>query len=209
MIPVSAFFSRLMPNIIGCPEPLAQQALVDAAIEFCDQTTYVTTDLDPVSIQKGVTQYELDLPAQTELSQILRVWVDGRLLGPVPSFEVQSTTAPEGTPLYYYTRDRDEVLNLTLYPAPDKNVTNGLVVRVATRPTRGATQVHSALYNEWADVIVESALAKMYGTPGQVFSNEAKSVVLMQKVRARTNVARVEAYRGRTVSSMSVQMRSF
>ena len=209
MVPVSSFLSRLLPYVIGCPEPLAQQALVDAAIEFCDHTLIVTTDLDPVSVVKGVRQYEMELPAQTGLSQVLRVWMDGTMLGPVPSTEVQSVDAPEGTPLYYYTRDRDEVLNLTLYPSPDKDIPNGLIVRVATRPTRTATQLHSALFNEWVDVIVESALARLYDTPGQVFSNEAKAVVLWQKVRAKTNVARMEAYRGRTVSSLSVQMRSF
>jgi hypothetical protein len=209
MVPVSAFFSRLLPNVIGCPEPLAQQALVDSAIEFCSQSLVTTTDLDPVSVTAGVGNYELDLPAQTELAQIMRVWLDGRMLGPVPTYEVQSVESFPGMPTYYFGRDIDEVLNVRLFPTPDKDVPNGLVVRVATKPTRTATQVHSVLFERWSDVIVEGALARLFDTPGQVFTNEAKALVLNQKVRAKTAVARTDAMRGRTVSSMSVTMRSF
>ena len=46
MIPLSAFFPRLLPNVLGCPEPLAQQALLDSAIEFCSRSLAVTTTLD-------------------------------------------------------------------------------------------------------------------------------------------------------------------
>jgi hypothetical protein len=209
MVPVSAFFSRLLPNVIGCPEPLAQQALVDSAIHFCETTLAITVDLDPQNVLVGVRDYELDLPTQQELAQVVRVWLDDRLLSPVPSYEVASIESIDGRPRYYFSRDIDEVLTIRLFPTPDKEYLAGLAVRVATRPTRNAAQVHNALFNEWSEVIVDGALARLHDIPGQSFSNEAKSMMLYQKVRNRMNSARVTSLHGRTVSSMSVTMRAF
>lgn len=209
MVPVNAFFSRILPHVIGCPEPLAQQAVVDAAIEFCEATLICAVDLDPIDVQRGVNQYELDLPSQTALSQILSVVYDGFCLSPVPSSRVVETRTYEGHPTYYYTRDVDEVLVLTLYPTPNKNISAGLRVRVATRPTRTATQVHSVLFNDWSDAIVDLALARLMDIPGQSFTNESKAVLHRQKAKTRITEARLEALRGRTMSSMSVSMRRF
>lgn len=209
MVPVGVFFSRVLPNVIGCPEPLAQQAVVDAAIEFCEATLACAVDLDPVDVRKGVRQYELDLPPQMALSQILSVIYDDFCLVPIPSSRVVEVGTHEGHPVYYYTRDVDETLVLNLYPTPDKNILGGLRVRAAVRPTRTATQVHSSLFNDWSDAIVDLALARLMDTPGQPFTNEAKAVMLRQKAKARMTEARLEALRGRTMSSMSVSMRRF
>lgn len=209
MVPVTSFFSRLLPNVIGCPEPLATQALLDSAIAFCEQSLAVQTDLDPVDLKAGTRRYELDLPSQSELSQVLRVWANDRPLVAVPSAMVVERSGQQGEPLYYYNRDVDEVVVLHLFPTPDKDVPGGLVVRVATRPTRNATQVHSSLFKEWTEVIVDGALARLHDMPGQPFTNEAKAMLLSQRVRSQTNAARVEALRGRAVSSMSVTMRPF
>lgn len=209
MVPVSTFFSRLLPNVIGCPEPLAQQALVDSAIAVCDQALVVQVDLAPVPVLEGVRDYELGMPPQQELSQVMRVWAGDSMLGPIPSFQASGVEVMPGSPRYYYTRDIGETMNIRLLPTPDRGNAEGLRVRVATRPTRNATQFHSSLFNEWVDVVVDGALARLHDTPGQVFTSEAKALVLYQKVRAKINVARVEALRGRVVSSMSVAMRRF
>lgn len=208
MVPVSTFFSRLMPSIVGCPEPLAQQALVDSAIALCDQALVVQIDLDPVPVLEGVRDYELELPPQQQLSQVIRVWAGDSMLDPVPSFQASGVDGPSGRPRYYFTRDVDGVLNIRLAPTPDQPL-DRLRIRVATRPTRSATRLHRSLFDEWVDVVVDGALARLYDTPGQVYSNEAKALVLYQNVRAKINTARLEALRGRVVSSMSVTMRPF
>ena len=194
---------------MGCSEPLAQQALIDSAIALCDQALIVQTDLDAVNVVTGTRDYEIELPSQQELSQVMRVWLDDRLLGPVPSFQVGEIASETGSPRYYFSRDIDELVNLRLFPTPEKDYPSGLVVRVATRPTRNATQFHKSLLTEWVDVVVDGALARLHDTPGQPFTAEAKALMLYQKVRVRIAAARIEALRGRVMSSMSVQMRPF
>lgn len=209
MVPVTQFFPRLIPQVLGCPEPFAAQAVVDAAIEFCEKSLCVQATLDAAPVTAGVSQYEFDLPTQTALVQVLSAICGTRSLVPVPSTSVTTAPSLSGTPQYFYTRDVDEVLTAFLFPTPDKSDPLGLTFRVALRPTRVATQLHSSLFDQWADAIVDGAAARIMATAGQPFTNEAKAVVLMQKFRGQVNAARLEALRGRVVSSMSVKMRSF
>jgi len=209
MVPVSAFFSRLIPHVVGCPEPLAHQAVVDSAIALCDQALVVQIDLDPVSVIRGLADYELEMPSQQRLSQVINVGLEHRALTPVPSYQVGVVSDVSGQPKYYFSRDIDEILQLRLFPTPDRDYQDELRVRVATRPTRDATRLHQSLFNDWSEAVVEGALARLYDTPGQAFSSEAKAMLLYKKVRAKINDARIEALRGRVMSSMSVSMRGF
>lgn len=208
MVPVSAFLSRLLPNVIGCPEPTALQALVDAAIEFCESTLAVRSTLDPADLVSGNSTYELDLPSQTLLSQVVTVRVNDRVLQALPSSQVYGVLS-SGGPTAYYAEDVEETLVLRLAPIPDKDEAGALVVRVATRPTRSATQFHSALFNEWAEVLVDGALSRLYDIPDQAFTDYAKALVLQQRFRHKANMARIQALHGRAVSSMSVTLRGF
>lgn len=209
MVPVSDFLTRLNPNAIGCPEPLARQALIDSAIAFCEQSLAIQYDINPISVVEGQRDYTLVLPTDTELAQVVRVWHNGKMLAAAPVFMVSQVDDTKGVPVCFYMLDIAEAPGIRVYPTPDKSISSGLVVRAALRPTRSAENVHSALFTNWADVIVDGALARIYGTPDQDFTNEAKAIVLEQKVRAKTNTARVESLRGRAVSSLRVTMRAF
>lgn len=209
MIPLSAFFPRLMPKVIGCSEPLAQQALLDAAIEFCERSLVVTTTLDAVTLREGIASFEVESPTNTTIAQVLNLWYDGRLIDPAPYAEVTSSDKSRGEPRYFYGEDIDEVFNITLLPAPDRTVRNGVIVRAALKPTRSATTVHNVLFERHAQAITDGALAILLATPDQPFSDESKSVAMGVRARAAANNARTDAMHGRVQSSMSVKMRAF
>lgn len=209
MVPLSQFFPRLLPHVLGCSEPLAQQALLDSAIEFCGRTLAVVEPVDPITVPTGFPSVEIETPTGTQVAQVLSVMFDGQALEALPSWETASLDAPNGTPKAFWGEDIDEAYHLTLLPAPDRLVRNGLKVRLALQPTRSATQVHSILYERFADAIVDGALAILYAVPDQPFTNEPKAQLMAARARARTNAARVDALHGRAVSSMSVQMRLF
>lgn len=209
MVNLSAFFPRLIPNVMGCPEPLAQQALLDAAITFCDQSLAVTVDLDPITVPVGATAVELETPDQTTIAQVLYAWYDKQLLNSVPYGQFTDIYRPNATPTDYTIEYLDEVANLRVYPAPTKAVTNGLVVRVALRPTRTATQVHDILFQRYVEGIVAGAQSILCAMPDQPFSNDARSVVMGQRARAAANQARADMMYGRSQSSLSVAMQGF
>lgn len=209
MVPLSQFFPRLLPQVLGCSEPLAQQALLDSAIEFCSQSLAVVQPLDPITVPVGFPTVEIETPTDTQVAQVMSAMFDGQLLEGLPSWESATLSAPDGTPRAFWGQDIDEVYHLTLLPAPDRLVRNALLVRVALQPTRSATQVQDILYDRYADAIISGALAYLYAVPDQPFTNEPKAQMMASRARARTNAARGDAARGRMVTSLSVQMRAF
>jgi hypothetical protein len=209
VIPLSAFFPRLLPSVLGCPEPLAQQALLDSAIEFCGRSLAVTTTLDAVTLREGLASFEVETPTNTTIAQVLNLWFDGRLIDPAPYAEATAPDSPAGEPRYFYGEDIDEVFNITLMPAPDRTVRSGVIVRAALKPTRSATTVHNILFERYAPAIVDGALAILMAIPDQSYSNEQKALVMGSSARAKANAARTDALHGRVQSSMSVKMRSF
>lgn len=209
MIPLSAFFPRLLPSVIGCPEPLAQQALLDSAIEFCDRSLAVTTTLDAVTLREGLASFETETPTDTTIAQVLNLWFDGRQIHPAPYMEATDVATSTGEPRYFYGEDIDETFNITLLPAPNRTVRSGVIVRAALKPTRSATTVHNVLFERYAQAIVDGAQAILLAIPDQPFSDEAKAQVMAVKARSGANHARTDAMHGRVQSSMSVKMRAF
>lgn len=209
MVNLSQFFPRLLPYVVGCPEPLAQQALLDSAIEFCHRSLVVTAMLDPVTIVAGTSTYELDLPAQTAVEQVLDVWRDGTRIEPSPYETTTNLYRTPATPQYYYGQDIDEVFNLSLLPSPDTTIANGLRVRVALRPTRSATKVHDILYDRFAEGIVAGALGILMTVADEPFTNPTAAAAQTVKARMLANNARFDAMHGRVQSSLSVRMRAF
>lgn len=73
MKPVSDLFSRVMPYLPGGTEPLVAQALVDAAIMFCEDAQVVRTTLDTITCKPGQAAYDLLAPNQQIVGRIQRV----------------------------------------------------------------------------------------------------------------------------------------
>ena len=49
MISIDSFFSRVLPYVVGCSEPMARQAVLDSAIKFCDQSNVIRQTVDAFS----------------------------------------------------------------------------------------------------------------------------------------------------------------
>lgn len=210
MVNLSQFFPRLLPYVVGCPEPLAQQALLDAAIEFCNKGNAVSLMLDPITTIKGTATYEIETPTQTGVSTVLKLWYDGNVLSPLPYEQALSLfNNPNGAPRFFYGQYVDEVYSITLLPTPDKTVPNGLQIRVALTPTRSATQVHTILYDRYADAIVQGAISTLSAIPDQPFTNLPQAAAAAVRFRAEANLARGEIMHGNVQSSLSVKMRAF
>jgi hypothetical protein len=210
VVDLSRFLSRMLPYLVGCPEPLAQQALLDSAIDFCSRTNAVSINLDPITAIKNIATYEVETPAQTGVSVIQKVWYDNRLL--MPAAYEQATdiyNQPNGTPRFFFGEYVDEVYSITVVPAPEKTLPNGLRVRASLTPTRNATQVHDVLYDRYAEGIVHGAIAIVAAIPDQSYSDLTMAAASAIRARAETALARGEALHGNVQSSMSVKMRAF
>jgi hypothetical protein len=210
VVPLSRFLPRLLPYVVGCPEPLAQQALLDSAIDFCQRTSAVSVTLDPITVIKNIPTYEIETPAQTSVGTVQKVWYEGKLVLPAAYEQaIEIYDKPNGTPRFFFGQYVDEVYSLTLVPNPEKTSPNGLIVRAALTPTRTATQVHDLLFDRYVDAIVHGAIYQLCAIPDQPFTNLPQAAASALKARAEVSLARGEAMHGNVQSSKSVKMRAF
>lgn len=206
---LSAFFPRILPYLPGCPEPLAAQVLIDAAIEFCDSSLVLRQNLDTFNTVVGRVQYDLDAPsAQHDINRVMGVTLDGKELvaGMAEALRGDMPTAP-AKPRGFYTDRTDSVFTLMLSPPPDE--VYSVLVNVALSPTRTATQLDDDLYNTWINPIVSSAIARAMQIPGQPFSNPAQAQILLNSVARQTVTSRIEGNYGFVRGSMRVRSRPF
>jgi len=209
MKPLSAFFPRILPYLPGCPEPLAAQVLVNAAIEFSEASLTLRQNLDTFKTFKGQVQYDLDPPsAQHDINRVMGVTLDGKELtaGMAEAIRGDLPTAV-AKPRGFYTDRTDSVFTLMLSPPPDGAY--DVVVNVALRPARAATQLDDDLYNIWIDPIVSGAIARAMQIPGQPFSNLAQAQVLLDSAARQTVGSRIESNYGLVRGSMRVRNRPF
>jgi hypothetical protein len=213
---LDAFLPRLMPQVMGCSEPLAVQALLDSAIEFCEETNIVQVVTDPSPMAEGVSQYDIDLPSQTEVARVLKVWSGARVLTQIEpvtaenlllyNSPVGAAVAVLGAPLSAVVEESGTV---TVYPTPDSVTAANemLSFRVAVKPTRSATSVPDELYKSWAEAVVSGALFRLASMNGQTFSSDKVAKAGFERYRYFVNRAHIEANRGRLAGPLGVRNR--
>lgn len=209
MKPLSVFYPRILPYLPGCSEPLVDQVLVSAAIEFSEKSLALRQNLDSFRTVIGIDQYDLDAPTTNhDIDRVMSVAVDGKELSP-GLFEAIRNDLPtaNATPRGFYTDRTDNVLTLKLSPPPDGRYP--VVVNVNLRPAMTATQLDDDLFNMWAEPIVAMAVARAMQIPDQPFTNFARAQQLLDSAARQTNSARIDGNYGSVRGSMRVRSRPF
>ena len=206
---LSAFYSRILPHVPGCSEPLVDQLLVRAAIEFCEATNVLRQDLDPFYTRAGAIEYDLDLPSRNhDLARIMSVSVAGTNISAGLSEAMPNALSTQrAKPMGFYTNRANSVLTIHLYPIPDGKYS--VITNVALRPHRAATELDDDLYNIWIDPIVANAIGYAMLIPDQSFTNPAQAATLFEVAARQTAASRVEGNYGFVRGSMRVRSRPF
>lgn len=206
---LSTFYSRILPFLPGCSEPMVDQVLIDSAIDFCEKSLVLRQNLDTFNTVIGVSNYDLDPPsAQHVISRVVSVAVDGKDIsaGLAEAIRNDLPTA-NSIPRGFYTDRTDNTFTLSLSPPPDKKYT--VVVGVVLAPAITATQLDDDLYNTWSEPIVNGALARAMMVPDQPFTNFARAEQLTAAAAQKTITARTEGNYGFVRGSMRVRSRPF
>jgi len=209
MKPLSAFYPRILPYLPNCPEPLVDQVLVNAAIEFAEASLTLRQNLDSFNTVVGKVDYDLDPPTRYhDINRVMGVTLNGKELRP-GLFEAIRNDLPTATaiPRGFYTDRTDNTFTLRLSPPPDKAYP--VVVAVTLRPARDTTQLDDDFYNIWIDPIVSGAIARAMQIPDQPFTNLPRAQELLASAAQQTVSSRIESNFGLVRGSMRVRPRSF
>ena len=213
---LDAFLSRLLPLVPGCAHPVALQALVDSAIEFCEKSQVIQLTTAAVNAVAGTFNYTIVLPADTNVSQVLRVWYGNAEMGLPAQHDVNSplaynpvagdATREVGTPRMAFIVDPTTI---TLYPTPRVDLTSAVTVRVATKPSRSATTLADLLLEDWVEGVVAGAAYRLAASPSEAYSSDSNAMKYASMYRYHLGCARIEANKGRVRGDMTVTQRPF
>lgn len=177
MATADSFLPDILPHVSGCPNIIAQHALRNAVIRFCEESLIWRESLPAMAVVNGQSEYPLSTPEGTRIVRVLAVTYDGAPLAAV-SGDALDSESPDwrtnGTDRGYIAED-PELLRLTFAPGTD--IAAGLVVRVALKPTRAATEYPDTLYEEWAPAIAAGALAALMLQVNTAWTNPAAAAV--------------------------------
>lgn len=160
------FFPHVLPDVPGVNEPAAELALLKAAREFCERTRAWRVTLDPTGISAGIDEYDLELPAKSEL-----VRIESAKRGTV-DVKVAMPNAPLGRNEAWI-----ECLDgrtLTVNPVPAAAAS--LVLNVTLKPSLSAVGVEDYLFERYADVISLHAIAALKRQAGKTYTDVAGAV---------------------------------
>lgn len=213
MTSYDAFFSWVLPDVPGCPEIAATQAIRDAVIEFCEKSSIHQVDHDPVLVTPGVVDYELSSPeTQTRVVRVMKAWLGKSELAPAaPDLVADPTLYNQNilgqsvvgsTPKYFTQKSANEV---SVFPVAV--ATDTLTMRVALVPTRASTGCADFLFEQWVEQISAGAIARLQLTSGRQYANPEAAGINRLEFMAGINAARQKANRGYTRADLSVRMR--
>lgn len=209
------FFPYVLPEVAGCPEITAIQAIRDSVINFCEQSLIHQTDHDPVSVVARIADYDLDSPVNNHrITKVMKAWYKGVELLPAAPDQVRDPSVYNqriggyqtdySTPKYFIQKDSS---TFSLLPIPDQSLSSAITMRVALVPLRTSTTCEDFLFEQWVEPIAAGAVSKLQLSAGKPYSNPAAAAIHQATFIRGLNAARQKANRGYTRSNLSVQLR--
>lgn len=206
----SAFYDYVLPELNGVPTNLVDIYLRRAAIEFCEETTVYVADHDPISLIKGIAEYDLEAPEpETDIVSVKKAWVEDAgieyigqdTLNQRPTYW-PGETAPRPTAFTQQTQT-----SLIVYPKPTESLRNGLKLKVVLRPTLSANNIADWLGGKYIQEISDGAKAMLMSMPNKPWTQPDGAAMYRAQFEAGKTRATIEAQRSFTRASQQVQLK--
>lgn len=203
------FMPHLLIALPGCPDPLIRQALLAAGEEFCRRTHSWVESLDPIPLQPGVREYELDAPVGGAAMTVLEARVGGVELMPLPTDQRQLRMSgwemTSGSPLYFNMEvDRQSI---SVYPLPDG--TEQLYVRASFTPTPTANSLPDYLGWRYLSAITGHVKSALMAVPGKMWTNTELVPYHRQQFEDGVSEAHSEMLHGGSLGPVVARPRRF
>lgn len=182
LVPYTDWYNDVLPDVPGCPEAMALDAIRDAAIVFCERTKVHKVDLDPITLQASTPTTSFVVPASTPQTRVARI--EQALYGTTPldfkdadwlAVNLERTWRTKtGTP-QYITQDDEESFRVVPYLTAIATV--DLDLFVSLKPTQASTDIEARLWREYREVIAAGALARLMLSPKKPYTNTVLAAV--------------------------------
>jgi hypothetical protein len=191
----SLFLKDVMPHVPGCPEPVAEHALLRAAQEFFDTTRLWKVWLGDLTTEADTTEYPLLLEEKSELVRLERATLDGREIEVRAEDELPADwlTYPSTVCTGVHTTDRETVV---LVPAQAADLV--LKVQASLKPANNATGVADEVFDHCVKQIACGAVAALMEHSGKTYSDPVGAGVWRTRFDGHMAAAEFRRARGYT-----------
>lgn len=203
---------RLVTSVPGCPQPVIEQYVRDAAIDACERTLAWRYEQPLIRLTSGVYDYPYEQPSESEVHAFITASVNGRPLTPAtledihrlypdwPSVDLDRRADPRH--IFHFDAD-----TFALAPLPDDNQLYDLKMIIALKPLRTARGMDQTAMDDLENVIMHGALRDLLVLPNKNWSDRELASYHAKQYISKTTERRARAMLGAGRASVSVQMR--
>lgn len=213
MATISDFYPYIFPEVPGCPDFSVDVAVRAALVEFCEKSLIIQRDHDPITVVKGIIDYDLEPPNNQLVSKVMKAWYKNVELEAISPDNVDQSSiynsiftgasVPYAEPRAYLQKDERTI---TIYPFPKDAAANALTLRVALKPTRKADVVEDVLYEDYAEIVASGAKVRLFSMSGKSWTNGPAAAFSLTRFNEGINLARTRAMTGGTRGEVRVRL---
>lgn len=216
---------RLVTHVPGCPFPVIEKFVRDAAIEVCAKTLVWKYEQPTIRLTPGIHDYEYESPSAAEVHAF--VWVT------VINTPVNSATPENGTPMFALTLEQLykrypnwpnhnlearsqprhighlDADHFAVAPIPDDAMRYDVRMLTALKPLRDAAGMDETVLDDIENVVMDGALSELYLLPEKNWTDRKLGEFHRTRYLKRTSETRARANLGAGRGSMTVKMRGF
>lgn len=184
------FLPLLSPLLPGCPKETMRRYLAEAAADFFARTYLWRDTIDAVYLAPNQIEYDLDSDAVVE--DVISVTYKGQLLERTDLRLLPTERLGEtGDPVAFWVQADSTI---RVFPTPEARGT--LTVQAVLKPSRSGTGVDNWIFETWAQVLVDGAVAKIAAIPGMDWSDNGLAAARQMSYERAVVNARVRDFRG-------------
>jgi hypothetical protein len=197
MIYFTDMLNDVLPDVPGCPNDLAINALRNAAIELYTKSWINKQDCDPQQTVIGQAEYDIDTFTGFKTVGIVSVYFKDAQLVPVGQTSLNRSNLrwqdDSGTPTNYISYDYTTV---RLYRIPDS--VGDLNMTIALTPTKTSTGIDNYVYDLYSEQLAAGAKARLMLIPSKPFTDPNTSREYRAQFSAAITDARWRGYKSLT-----------
>lgn len=187
------FYPYILPEVMGCPNPVVDFAILNTCREVCSRTA-AWCEWAASFVATGLTQrHSFVLPATSELVAVRRATVNGIDIDVLGSNKLPDDWENTGTSNPNPALIHISMTEYMLYPMPSA----GDVVRIEMRlkPTLAAVSVGDALYDKYAETVAKGALYRLMSSSGKAYTNLPLAQLASAQFESGIHLAANEEFR--------------
>ncbi len=169
----SDLLDEVLPYLAADPSnPVTENAIKRAVIEFCAGSWIWKYLPDPSSTVAGEAEYDLEPPSGADVTVVMHVALDGIPLSHKPldwlDMELPRWRTTTGAAKYFSQVTSEQIV---LAPTPDTSMTDGLSMTLALQPSQTATSFPAWISNQYFEDLANGAISKLMLMPNKPWTD--------------------------------------